>query len=87
MPPLPDLPLPPVTSAAPIRASMDRQLSETLARLPPSSGRGFVTVDATNTGTRVEGAFRIRHGFDVGGWIGKARGQSAEWGTRASWRF
>ncbi|HYC00449.1 MAG TPA: hypothetical protein VEC57_15030 [Candidatus Limnocylindrales bacterium] len=78
--------LPPVTSAQPIRSAMDKALSDTLAKLPPSSGRGFVQVDATNTGARVEGAVRAG-GVRVAGWVGWVRHASPEAGVRARWDF
>jgi hypothetical protein len=79
--------LPQVTSAQPIRSSMDRALAETLAKLPPSSGRGFVEATITNTGIRAEGAARIGKGLDAGGWVGRAHGSTWEYGARARWRF
>lgn len=79
--------LPPVTSAQPIRSSMDKALTDTLAKLPPSGGRGLVQLDVTTTGARGELAVRVGRGVTAAAWAGLAWGQNAEAGARVHWRF
>jgi hypothetical protein len=74
---------PPVTSTAPIRASIDKALIETLAKLPASS-RGRLEVTVTNTGARLEVAHRINRVVTATGWAGLAWGQALEFGARLS---
>jgi len=82
-----DVPAVTVSSSAPITASLDKALADTLEKLPPSTGRGFAEATVTTTGARVEVGHRLSSSWAVSGWAGLAWGQSAEAGVRVrgSW--
>ena len=71
----------------PISASMDKALADVMAKLPPSSGRGFVAVTGATTGLRAEVGHRFASSWAVAGWAGLAKGHGVEAGFTLEGRW
>lgn len=54
----------------PISDFLDKQLRETLEKLPPSSGRGFLEASVTTDGAQVEVGSKLGPRWAVSGWAG-----------------
>lgn len=72
-------------SRAPISASLDKALADTLAK--PIERHGRIELTAATSGIRVEAAQRLGTSWVVGGWFGLAKGAGREGGVRlgGSW--